>query len=327
MFNFKQNRILQALLALLAVWLLVRLREVVIIFFIAFLVTTVLHPLVEWLRRRRVPVGIAIASPLLLVVVMLGLLGYIVVPTLFTQGANFVGSLPSYLNTLHVPGSHGNYHFDLASLEGALKNHYDTLTQALLSFTTTFVTLLVGVVTVIVVSIYWTGSYDGVKATLLTYLPRRWRARAADVWTRMERKLRLWFAAQLLLSVAVGLLVWIGAHLLGLPFPGILGIISGLFEVIPTLGPIAAALPGILLGLSQSLGKGIAALILYIVVQQLENHILAPMLLGRTVKLHPMVIIFSLLAGSILVGIIGALLAVPAALAVSAAVDSYRREE
>lgn len=323
MFNLRKNHILQAIVVIIAIWLVVTLKLILVVFFIAFLITVALNPAVKWLHQRKVPIGLAAAMPIVGLIILLALAAYFVLPNLVQESSKFATHIPDYI--AQFKHQHNlNFHLDLNSLRQTLQGHYGSLSSTILTVTSNVVKLLVGVITIVVVTLYWLGSYDRSRATLISYFPKQYQARASDIWTRVEKKLVSWVKAQILLSVVVGVLVWIGALVIGLPFAGVLGLISGLLEIIPTLGPIAAAIPGVLLALTVSYKTTLVTLLLYVVVQQIENHLLAPILLGRTVRLHPIIIIFSLLVGAELYGILGALLAVPAALTISAAVDSFR---
>lgn len=326
MFDFKRNHILQALLLVAIVWLVIKLSSVVLLFFIAFLFILMLHPVVRRLKAWHFPTALAVLTPIFAVVGLAVLVGFFIVPAFIDQAKEFSKQVPTYLSDLQrSPLLHSSaFHIDTKSVTKFIQDHANMLGTTLLTITTTAVTLVVGAITIIVVTLYGVGNYDRLRLTFLSYVPAAHRDRAYDILARVEKKVVMWLGAQLLLSVVVGVMVWVGAALLGLPFPGILGLISGVLEVIPTLGPIAATIPGFLLGLTISLRTAIFAIVLYIVVQQIENHILAPLLLGRTVNLHPIIIIFSLLVGALLYGILGTLLAVPAALVISAIVDSFR---
>jgi predicted PurR-regulated permease PerM len=325
MFDFRRNHILQALLLAAIVALVFVLREVAVALFVAFLFTLMLEPVVRKLHGWHVPRPIAVFVPIIVLIGFFVLLGYFALPNLINEGRQFIQKAPNYLaklENLQIISQHLN----VDSIKQALQGHFSSFSSVFFTATTRLVKLLTGVVTVIVVTLYWVTGYDRIKATLLTYFPKKHRRRAEDVWGRIEIKIVNWAKAQVLLSVVVGLLVWLGAWIIGLPFAGLLGFIAGLLEVIPTVGPIAAAIPGILLGFTISPKVALFALIMYLIVQQIENHLLAPQLLGRTVKLHPIIVIISLLVGALIYGILGALLAVPAALCISSIVDSYRGE-
>ncbi|MGH7195332.1 MAG: AI-2E family transporter [Candidatus Saccharimonadales bacterium] len=326
MFNLRKNHILQAIVVLILLWLVVTLKLVLVVFFVAFLITVALHPVVKWLRERHIPAGLAVLLPPISLLILIALIAYFVAPNLLKESSTFATQIPDYI--ARFKRQHGlNFHLNINSLRQTLQGHYGSLGSAIFKVSKNVVELLVGLATIVVVTLYWLASYDRSRATLISYFPKKYRPRASDIWNRIEKKLVSWVKAQILLSLAVGVIVWIGALLIGLPFAGVLGLISGLLEIIPTLGPIAAAIPGVLLALTVSVKTALVTLILYVVVQQIENHLLAPVLLGRTVKLHPIIIIFSLLVGAELYGILGALLAVPVALTISAAVDSFREGE
>lgn len=324
MFDFRHNHILQSLIVVGIVWLAVLLKSVIIVLFIAFLFTVVFRPLVTWLERHHVPTPLAVVLPIIGLIGILVLIGFYIIPTFVDQARQFINDLPHYLDKIRHSQILRTVDINPHSIQDSLRQHFDSVSNTLLSVTSTVVTILAGLITIIVIMLYWLATYGRSKNTLLTYVPQRHRRRVDDIWQRIEKKLVSWAKAQALLSLVVGALVWIGAAIIGLPFAAALGIISGLLESIPTIGPIAAAVPGILLGLTIDLKTGIAATILYILVQQVENHLIVPLLFGRTVRLHPIVVILSLLSGAVLFGILGALLSLPAALCISAVVDSFR---
>jgi pimeloyl-ACP methyl ester carboxylesterase len=122
------------------------------------------------------------------------------------------------------------------------------------------------------------------------------------------------------LMAIVGALVYLSLSIIGIKFAFLLGVLSGLFELVPVVGPILAAVPAIILGLLQSPATGLMVLLVYIVVQQIENHVFVPLIMQKTIGLNPIVIIIALLVGWNLGGVLGLLVAVPAATAVGAEV-------
>lgn len=326
MFDLRHNHFLQALFIFAIGWLIVTLSQIIIIFFIALIIILLMHPAVSSLKRHHFPTALAVLTPLLIFLGVLALIGFFVLPNFINQGIEFAEKLPVYLHDLRHYSIFNNSHFSLdgSSVSHFIQGHSSSLSHTVISFTTTVIDIVVGVLTIIVVTVYGVASYDRIRGTLLSYVPQRRRDRAHDIWSRVEKKIVTWVGAQLMLSAAVGLMVWVGSWLLGLPFPGILGLIAFFLEIIPTIGPIVATVPGFLLGLTISLRIALFAIVLHIIVAQIEAHILAPWLLGRTVKLHPIIIIFSLLVGALLQGILGIFVAVPAALVISAGVDSFR---
>lgn len=298
------------------------------IFFLSFLFILLLHPAVSRLKNAHVPTVFAVLLPIVLFLVLLGLVGFYLLPAFVKQIIQFVNHVPIYLRQLQQLSYLKQHHIKLttSSVGKFIETHSTTFTNALTTVVSLTVRLVTGLLTVIIVTIYGVSNYDRIKTVLLTYFPANGRKRAEDIWSRLERKIITWVGAQLFLSVTVGVMVWIGSLLIGLPFPAVLGLIAGFLELVPTLGPILATVPGFLLGLTISTKVALLAILVHVIIAQIEEHILAPLLLGKTVRLHPIIIIFSLLVGAVLYGLLGTLLAVPSALVISSFVDSYRNE-
>lgn len=327
MFDIKHNRVLQGLILVIMAYLVYVLRDVIIVVFLAFLFTAVLRPVTTWLERHKVPTFFAVLLPLLAVLALLVGIGYFIIPTFVDQAKQFADKLPNYYHSLTHSSLFRSNHIDINSVANSLKGHVNSLTNAAVSVGSTVAKIGTGVLSIIVMALYWTGNYERIKESLVSFFPAKRRQRVNDIWRRVEVKFAHWALAQLLLSVVIGLSTWIGTTLIGVPFSGSLGIIAGLLEFIPTLGAIVAAIPGILLALSVNVQTAIITLLLYLFIHQVENHFVVPFLFGKTVRLHPIVIITSLLTGAVLLGILGVLIAVPAALFISAIVESYRDED
>jgi predicted PurR-regulated permease PerM len=159
-------------------------------------------------------------------------------------------------------------------------------------------------------------------------LPPGWRADSANVLALLGRIGGRWVRGQLLLGLSIFIATVIGLTLLTLlgfaefgQFTLVLALIAGVLEWLPIIGPIVAAIPAILIGLSIGFPAAVAAAILYTAIQQLENHILVPKVMGDAIELHPAVVILALVVGGALFGIGGAILAAPT---VAAGRDLYR---
>ena len=137
-----------------------------------------------------------------------------------------------------------------------------------------------------------------------------------------------WLRGQLLLMFIVGAVNGIGLAILGVPYAFLLGLWAGLTELFPYVGPVAGAIPGVFIAFT-ALGpvKALIALIIYIVVQQLESNFLIPKIMGRALGLSPVAVIFALLIGGKLFGFIGLLLAIPVAAVLAVVYEEWRGEE
>ena len=170
-----------------------------------------------------------------------------------------------------------------------------------------------GVFTILILTFYMLVDSWSLREYALRMLPKAHRARA-DVASRVVmEKVSAWLVGQLLLAGTIGATSAVGLWALGIPFFWVLALISALGEMIPIIGPFLAAIPAIAVASTVSLKKVILVIIFFVVQQQLENHILVPKIMSRQVGVSPVTVIVSLLIGGSLLGVVGALLAVPTA--------------
>jgi predicted PurR-regulated permease PerM len=314
-------KLLAIVVGLILLW---RLQFVFLIVLVSFMLTLILLPFVRLLHKYKLPALLAVFIPIIVFASILTGVGIYVAPSVSEQLPKFAREFPELVSRLTIVSELNLNTDDLLQVVRNRSADIGSLAYTVgLSLLQAFGVIL----TVIVLTIYWLRGYDTIKSTLISYVPKKNQLQAEDIWLRAEVKLGRWFLGQIFISSAVGVAVWLTALSLGLPFAGVLGIIAALLEIIPLIGPILASVPAILFGLSDSFEKGLIVALAYIIIQQLESQLLSPLIMGRAVHLHPIVIIVSFLIGTILYGLIGGLLAVPTALLASAFVDSYRGEK
>jgi len=175
-------------------------------------------------------------------------------------------------------------------------------------------------------ALYLTIDGERIRRYTIQFLPSARQDQALELTERIGIRLGAWARGEAFLGAIIGGMTWVGAVLIGLPYAAALALIAGIGELVPTLGPIIAAIPLIAVGLLSSPLQGLLALLLAILVQQLENNLIVPRVMGHAVDLHPVVVMLAILAGGELLGIPGALLAVPVVAALSVIVDEFQRE-
>ncbi|MBA3236475.1 MAG: AI-2E family transporter [Chloroflexi bacterium] len=146
---------------------------------------------------------------------------------------------------------------------------------------------------------------------LLAYIPADRRAGARDAWNEVETRLGLWVRGQLILMGTVGVVTGTAYLLLGLPGALLLGLIAALSEAIPIVGPLLGAIPAILVAATVSPELALVVAALYLIIQLVEGSVLVPLVMRNTVGISPLLVLLSLLIGSTVGGLVGALLAVP----------------
>jgi predicted PurR-regulated permease PerM len=186
---------------------------------------------------------------------------------------------------------------------------------------------LVGGLLVAFGDVYLAGDPQLYRDGVLKLFPQGARDEVAGMLGAAARALRLWLLGQLAVMVAVGLLIGLGLWLVGLPTPLALGLLSGLAEFVPYVGPVLAAVPGVLLGLSAGPAMGLYALVVYVVVLQVEGNVIVPLVSREVLALPPALVLFAVMAAGLVLGPLGLLLAAPlTVLAVVAVSRLYVRD-
>ena len=164
---------------------------------------------------------------------------------------------------------------------------------------------------VIVGGIYLAAQPELYRVGMIKLVPARGRALAAQAIEASGRALRLWLLGRMVSMAVVGLLTWIGLMIIGVPSALALGLIAALLEFVPFIGPIVAAVPAILLAFAESPQTAIWTALLFLAIQQLEGNVLEPLVQQRAVEMPPALLLFALVAGGLVFGIVGIILAAP----------------
>jgi len=178
-------------------------------------------------------------------------------------------------------------------------------------------------IAVLVSSFYLSVGRDGVERFIKVVFPTDYEAMALRVYERSRKKIGAWFRTQVLLSVGMGLLVWIALLVLGVKHSFLLGIIAGIFELVPFVGPILSGALAVLVAVTDSPVLALYTLIAFLALHQFESHVLVPILTNRAVGLHPVIVIIALLIGAQAGGVLGLLVAVPAAAVLQEIIEDW----
>ncbi|HKI01893.1 MAG TPA: AI-2E family transporter [Thermoanaerobaculia bacterium] len=305
----------------------------------------------DWLERYRIPRGVGATLIVLSFVGLLVGIGAWAAPTLREQSGELQRMLPQALDRIeawadsHRAGFLGQFipgSAPAASTEGpaaspspagppptppaeapegaggsfsqlpkSLSGQLGAVTGYLFSFLSSTVAVVGGLLLILFIAIYVGAEPRLYHQGLLHLVPRSARPRADEVLGAVGMTLRRWLTSQLVLMVVIGVITGVGLSLLGVKSAVALGIIAGLLEFIPMLGPILAAVPAVAMGFLDSPQKALFVLLLYWGVQFLENHILVPILMKRGVDLPPVVTLIGLALMALVFGFLGMLVAVP----------------
>jgi predicted PurR-regulated permease PerM len=239
-----------------------------------------------------------------------------------TQASELVAALPQYANDLQarapeVQNTLVQYGIetDIDQLKGGLATAVEQggtdVLQHLVGTLAEVGGMVLDFVLALVISLYLLVDGPGLAQRSLAAIPQQHRPKALFLQDNVSRVLGGYLRGQLTLAAVIGLATGIGMALLGLPYAVVLGVLAGLFELVPMFGPILSAVPAVIVALFLPFPTVVWVLLFFLVIQQIENNVLAPRISGHAVGLHPLGAMFALLAGFQLAGILGGLFAVP----------------
>src|SRR3989344_5615127 len=325
--DIKTGTIIKGFVILLSVVFLYLLRDVLVILFLAIVIASAVQPFVNWLEAKRIPRLLSVIFFYLVFAVLMVTFFSLVIPMAAYEVNQLAQTLPKFFSGLSsaLAGAQASNYFDVVT---SLQNALDSSSQYLQISSASVLNFIVGIfgglisfIAILVISFYLSVMRQGIPDFLRSVLPDTYEKYVIGLWRRAESKVGRWFQGQLLLPLVVGLMVFVGLSLFHIKYALLLGIVAMIFELLSLVGPVMSAIPAILLAFSQSPSLGIWVTIFYIVLQQTESHVLAPLILGRTLGLHPVTVVIALLIGATLAGILGILLAVPAAVVIVEVLD------
>jgi predicted PurR-regulated permease PerM len=336
-------------IGLLALWVAARAaREVVLIFVVASLIALVLNPFVDFLHRRGLPRGFAIPLTYLSLVVVLAAVGAALAQPISHQISSFQRSLPGLVREannridsvqtfLNKQGVHVTLRKQGQTALQSLQAKIIKGSSSLVSFTTSLLTsaanAVISLVLIFVISVYLLVYAGDIGTLARRVLPAGDGTPADDYPTRVQRAVSGYVRAQLAFSVIMGTTTGIALWLFGVtgvfhdgrPYAFAFGAFFGVMELVPFVGPILGAIPPVVVALFQDPLSAVWVVILFIAIQQLEGHVVAPQIFGHALRINPLLVILALLFGDAIYGLIGALVALPVAAVLRETIVYLRR--
>ena len=310
----------------LSFWLLYRFYQIVFILFVAIMIGTVIRPVVTWLHRRGLP---RIAGVMLVYLLLLALLiGFVLLlfPLIVEQGTTIAAAVPGYYQSLREwMANYPNQwivhlsEFLPATLGLEPLTAQQTGQQMLASagqawgYVISAAKVIFIATAILLLAFHWT--LDGPRTihSLLLLVPESRRESISELISAMEIKVSSYIAGQGLLCLIIGIMALIAYLLIGLPNALVLAFVAGVLEAVPMIGPLLGAVPAALVALTLGPDKLVWVIIATVVIQQLENGLLVPRIMRKAVGVNPFVSLLAFFAFSSLLGIAGALMAIPLA--------------
>jgi len=324
--SFRPRTIITAAVLIVAIgvvlWVVWVSRRVLIWTFVSAFLAVALNPAVGALQRRGIRRrGAAAAVVYVVMLAIIAGLGALLIPTLVSQVNDLVDAAPGYVQDLtHGRGPLGfletKYHV-VERVQDAVKGNGSGRlaggATAALDVTRSVITFVAGVVTIAFMTFFMLLEGEAWKDRFVALLPAKAQPRAQHMASEIARTIGGYVSGNLFISVIAGFSVTIVLLVVGVPFALALGLLVAILDLIPLAGATLGAIIVTLVALTHSLTAALIVLGFFIVYQQLENHLLQPIVYGRTVQLSPLAILVSVLVGAEVAGVIGALGAIPVA--------------
>jgi predicted PurR-regulated permease PerM len=311
--NISTTTLLKIVFIGLLLLLLWAIRDILLIFLISIIISSAIDPIADFFQKRHIPRSISVLLVYLLFLGLVVLIGFLIVPPLTAQfnaikEANvyqtFVDKVGVYRESL-THSSIGR------SIDNSIKDFTNNFGGTLFATTKGVLTGLISAITILVISFYLTVEENGMKNFVKQLAPFKHQAYVTKLITKIQHKMGAWVLGQIILSAVIFGLVFIGLTILKVQYALVIALLSGLFEIIPIIGPFISGAFAIFFAFLQSPTLAVAVFIMWIITQQLESHIVVPVVMSRSVGINPVLVILGILIGGSLAGIVGALIAIP----------------
>ncbi|MDL2280951.1 AI-2E family transporter [Selenomonadales bacterium OttesenSCG-928-I06] len=293
-------------------------------FIIGALIAYILKPVASFIERKGMPPSWAIVLTYSVVFSVIILVGSYALPILINDLEKFGKEIPALTHKSEQLLAKFQIKYQSYDLPYSLKIAIDNFiisTETLIQRTTA--NALSGIINIVghgmwllitpILAFYFLYDRKVIADKLITLVPRKWRARVILLFKDIDKVLGGVIRGQVTVAATVGIIISIGLYFLDVPFPLLIGILAGLLDLIPYFGPFIGAAPAVALALLESPTLALKVILLFVITNQIEGNIIGPKILGEKTGLHPLSVIFFVIAGGELFGVIGMLLAVPTA--------------
>lgn len=319
--NINSGTFFKAILFILLAIFLYLVRDLIAVVLFSVVIASGIEPAASWFQKNKIPRTLAVIIIYLLAFLLLGLIFYTIIPIIFSEFSSLSSGVAGYLNQPSQIGILGEL---FTSLPVSISNLLQDISQQAADYVSIFTSGFfkatakifggaLSFILIVILSFYLSVQKNGIENFLKLIIPLQYEKYVTDLWLRVSRKIGRWLQGQILLGVLVGILTFLGLTILGVEYALTFALLAGLFELIPIFGPILSSVPPIMVAFSQSPLLALKVIILYIIVQQFENHLIYPLVVRKIVGLPPVITILALVVGVKIAGFLGILLAVPVA--------------
>jgi predicted PurR-regulated permease PerM len=319
-------RVVAVVLALSFLWVV---RDIVAVILLALVLASAMEPMVDYLSRHKIPRSVSVLGAYFIVIALVSGIATLMAPVVVDQFQVLQENLPQYAIEVQAKYPNLTALFGGADISTVVNKLFSggEGTDVIFARTVGLFNGLFAVITVLVISFYLVAADRGMKKFIHDLVPTSQQPVVMNLIEKVQHKMGLWVVGQIILSFFIFALTYIGLSILGIKYALFLALIAGLLEVVPYVGPFLSAVPAVFFALIQSPALVIGVIILYIIIQKTEGYVLVPKVMEKTVGTSPLVVLLALLIGFKLAGIIGLLLAVPIAGAITVVIHELFHEK
>jgi len=312
---------LGVLIAYVSYLVLDTIRDTLVLIAISTLLAIGLDPLVGLLMRRGMKRGAGVAVVFLGLLLVIGAAIYAIIPPIVNEVGSFVSTVPQLITDLQNNPNIQNLDQKFGVLEALrnsniVQNLGSGAAGGLLTASFTVAAVMVDLLIILVLTLYGLAGFPKIKAAGYRLVPASRRARVTDLGDRVLKQMGGYLSGATIIAIQAGLVAGVFAAVIGLPYPWAIGLGAAVLDFIPVVGPITVGISMTLIGFTQGVGIGIIAGIFYLCQHLFEAYWLYPRVMRRTVDISTGAVVVAILIGAALLGVTGAILAVPVAAAI-----------
>ncbi len=303
--------ILKVFVAIIVFYILFNIKELVVWVLFALIISVLFEPIILYLKRYGLPRifgAILVYSGLFGI---LGYLGYLIVPFFILEIKEFVEIVPEYFEKIYPPLQNLGV-FEMTQQE--LTNFQGSLEKMVVNVFSFLFAIFGGVLSglfIITTAFFLSLEGNNIERGIVLFFPKKHEAYALDLWKRCQKKVSAWFLARIIACIFVGIISYIVLLIFSIEYALTLAFLAAVLNFIPYIGPLITAIILFLILAPTDFIQATFVLIAFIIIQQVESNILTPVLMKRAVGVSPALVLIALLAGSLLWGLLGAILVIP----------------
>lgn len=310
--------ILKVIFSGLALWFLWDIRNIILLLILSLIIASAMEPLVDYLHHKKIPRFLSVLMVYVVVIGFGALVVYLMIPPVLEQFKIISENLPQYSDNLKkLLGG-----FDAQNFLHQLLANFSSSDNVVSSTFGVFNGAL-EFIAVLVISFYLVAEEKGMKTFIAALIPSHHHDFTLNLVNKIQKKMGLWVIGQVIISFGIFAFTYIGLSIMHVQYALVLSLVAGLFEIVPYIGPFLSAIPAMFIAFVQQPSLAIWVGVLYLFVHEFEGYVLVPKIMEKTVGQSPLLTLLALLVGYQLAGILGLIISVPLAVAISEAIKEF----